>query len=212
LAARLGRRPVYGFVRTDLRVGWFRANRPGAHVFVRRDPRRQFLSVLGQAAKGTPFFLQRGLIILLHNLDSPVLAPLLDRIDVLALAQSVELHDAFKGRLDHEPTLRQLYLIFYFLRRVAGPLGEAPCDLVIDIDRMTLEPSYRGRIEAGLADLVGMDISFADCRVERYETSLDWSHGFFDRLEREVESMELAIGGYSIEGAACEGSSPGRPT
>jgi hypothetical protein len=131
---------------------------------------------------------------------------------VLALAQSVELHDVFKGRLDHGPTLHQLYLIFYFLRRAAGPLGEAQCDLVIDIDRMTLEPSYRARIETGLADLVGMDISFADCRVERYEANLDWSQGFFDRLEREVEGIEPAIAACATAGAACEGSSPGRLT
>ena len=60
LARQHGRRPVYGFVRTDLRVGWFRGHMPGKHIFVRREPRRQFLSMLRQAAKRNPYFLQRG--------------------------------------------------------------------------------------------------------------------------------------------------------
>jgi hypothetical protein len=81
LAGRMGRRPVYGFVRTDMRVEWFRSRMAGAHLFIRRDPRRQFLSMLRQAVRGNPYFLLRGVVILRHNLDAPAFAPLLAALE-----------------------------------------------------------------------------------------------------------------------------------
>lgn len=189
LAARLGRRPVYGFVRTDLRVAWFRARMPGAHIFIRRDPRRQFLSMLRQAVQGNPYFLQRGTVILRHNMDDPAFAPLLSSIALPALLESSGLRGAFRGKLVDETVLRRLYLIFYFLWLLARKLGEPQCHLVIDIDRLSLEDSYRLEIEHRLEDLVGMAISFADCRVERYDANLDWTAGQFEVLEREAETF-----------------------
>jgi len=191
LARQQGRRPVYGFVRTDLRVAWLRAHMPGKHIFVRREPRRQFLSMLRQAAKRNPYFLQRVIVILQHNMQAPVFQPLLAAIDVKRLLGSAELRDVFAGRMEHEATLRQLYLTFYFMRLLSASLGEAHCDLVIDIDRMSLEPEYRGDIERSLRDLVGMAISFGDCNVERYDANLGWSQSFFDTLEREAEQIEI---------------------
>ena len=193
LARQHGRRPVYGFVRTDLRVGWFRAHMPGKHIFVRREPRRQFLSMLRQAAKRNPYFLQRGLVILQNNMQAPAFAPLLTAIDVRRLLNSTELRDVYAGRMEHEATLRQLYLIFYFMRLLSAPLGEAYCDLTIDIDRLSLDTGYRGDIERHVRDLVGMTISFDDCAVERYDANLGWSHGFFDALEREAEQIEIRL-------------------
>jgi hypothetical protein len=194
LAARLGRRQVYGFVRTDMRVGWFRARMPGTHIFIRREPRRQFLSMLRQAVQGNPYFLQRGLVILRHNMEAPAFAPLLaglgfPAIELLALLDSSDLREAFRGKLVDETVLRRLYFIFYFMWLLARRLGEPECHLVIDIDRLSLGDSYRREIENHLGDLVGMAISFADCRVERYDENLSWSGPFFEALEREVEAL-----------------------
>jgi hypothetical protein len=188
LAARHGRRPVYGFVRTDLRVGWFRAQMPGRHIFIRREPRRQFLSSLRQAEHGNPFFLQRGLVILLRNIEAPALAPLISMIDLPKLLRWPGLPDFFQGKLSNDMPLEQLYTIFYFMRILARQIGEAHCDLVIDIDRLSLDASYRGEIESRLRDLVGMTISFADCQVERYEAKLDGNGARLDALEREIEA------------------------
>ena len=189
LAARLGRRPVYGFVRTDLRVGWFRARMPGAHIFIRREPRRQFLSMLRQAVQGNPYFLQRGVVILRHNMEAPAFAPLLAAIELPALLESSGLREAFRGKLVDETVLRRLYFIFYFMWLLARQLGEPQCHLVIDIDRLSLDDSYRREIENRLGDLVGMAISFADCRVERYDENLGWSAPQFEALERDIEAL-----------------------
>ncbi len=189
LATRLGRRPVYGFVRTDLRVGWFRARMPGTHIFIRREPRRQFLSMLRQAVQGNPYFLQRGVVILRHNMEAPAFAPLLAAIELPALLESFGLREAFRGKLVDETVLRRLYFIFYFMGLLARQLGEPQCHLAIDIDRLSLDNSYRREIENRLGDLVGMAISFADCRVERYDENLGWSAAQFEALEREIEAL-----------------------
>ncbi len=189
LATRLGRRPVYGFVRTDLRVGWFRAGMPGGHIFNRREPRRQFLSMLRQAVQGNPYFLQRGTVILRHNMEAPAFAPLLAAIELPALLESSGLREAFRGKLVDETVLRRLYFIFYFMWLLARQLGEPQCHLAIDIDRLSLEDSYRREIENRLGDLVGIAISFSDCRVERYDENLSWSALQFEALEREIEAL-----------------------
>jgi hypothetical protein len=190
LATRLGRRPVYGFVRTDLRVAWFRARMPGAHIFIRRDPRRQFLSMLRQATRGNPYFLQRGVVILRHNLDSPTFAPLLAAIELPVLRDSSNLRQAFLGKLD-QAFLRPLYIIFYYMWLLARQLGEPQCHMTIDIDRLTLDLPYRRETENQLANLVGMSISFADCQVERYDENLRWSASQFEALERQVEAFTV---------------------
>jgi hypothetical protein len=194
LAARLGRRPVYGFVRTDMRVGWFRAKMPGTHIFIRREPRRQFLSMLRQAVQGNPYFLQRGTVILHQNMEAPAFAPLLAALEfpaigLPALLDSSDLREAFRGKLVDETILRRFYFIFYFMWLLARRIGEPQCHLVIDIDRLSLDGSYRREVEDRLGGLVGMAISFADCRVERYEGSLGWSGQFFGALEREIEGL-----------------------
>jgi len=194
LARRLGRRPVYGFVRTDMRVGWFRARMPGTHIFIRREPRRQFLSMLRQAVQGNPYFLQRGLVILRHNMEAPAFAPLLSALEFPAVAlppllDSSGLREAFRGNLVDETVLRRLYFIFYFMWLLARQVGEPQCPLVIDIDCLSLDDSYRRGIENRLGDLVGTAISFADCRVERYDENLSWCGPQFEALERDIEAL-----------------------
>jgi hypothetical protein len=189
LAANRGRRPVYGFVRTDMRVAWFRAHMRGAHIFIHREPRRQFLSMLRQAVQGNPYFLQRGPVILRHNLEAPAFAPLLSAIDLSVLPDSPGLRDAFRNKRVDEKLLRSLYFIFYFMWRLARQVGEPQCHLAIDIDRLSQDDSYRGNIENRLGDLVGMVISFSDCRVERYDENLSWADCQFEALERGIESL-----------------------
>ena len=189
LAASLGKRPVYGFVRTDLRVRWFRADARGAHIFIRRDPRCQFLSMLRQAVQGNAYFLERGTVILRNNLEEPAFASLLAAIEPSQLPDSRGLRDAFRSKRADETLLRQLYSIFYFLWILARELGEPHCHLAIDIDRLSLDHSYRRAIADRLYDLVNLPISFDDCRVERYDASLDWCARQFAALEWEIETM-----------------------
>lgn len=211
-ADRFGRRPVYGCVRTDLRVGWFRANTAGTHIFVRRDPRRQFVSLLNQAKQGNSYFLLCCLVILAHNLDEPAFAPLFSVLDMPALMKSHGVRELARRRFAHDAPLRELYVIFYFMRLLARQLGEARCDLAIDVDRLSLDSSYRHETEVRVDDLTGMAISFADCQVERYEAQLRWSAAFFEELEREIETLlgaamaPFALPASGLTSAACQTS------
>jgi hypothetical protein len=60
---------------------------------------------------------------------------------------------------------------------------------------LSLDDFYRREIENRVGNLVGMDISFSDCRVERYEQNLSWSAAQFEVIEREVESLRAPIRG-----------------
>jgi hypothetical protein len=213
LALRTGRSPVYGFVRTDLRVGWFRAKMPGTHIFIRREPRRQFMSMLRQAVQGNPYFLQRGVVILRHNMEAPEFAPLLAAIELPALPDSAGLREAFRGRLVDESVLRRLYFIFYFMWLLARRLGDPQCHVVIDVDRLSLDDFYRREIESLLGNLTGMDISFSDCRVERYEENLNWSAAQFEAIEREIENLAgMSLTNFGAASTIGRARVPGSPS
>jgi hypothetical protein len=87
--------------------------------------------------------LLRGLLILSQNLGEPAFAPLFSVIDVPALLKSHGVREFAQRRVTHDAPLSELYVIFNFMRLLARQLGEARCDLVIDIDRLSLEASYR---------------------------------------------------------------------
>jgi hypothetical protein len=189
MAARRGRRPVYGFVRTDMRVGWFRTRMPGVHIFIRREPRRQFLSMLRQATQGNSYFLERGLVILQHNKEDTLFAPLLSALNSPSSLSSSALHNLLRDGSTQEASLARIYLIFYFMRLCARERGEVYCDLVIDVDRLSFDESYRRDIEIRITELTGMSISLSDCRVQRYDQTLAWSGHFFDAMEHEISAL-----------------------
>jgi hypothetical protein len=150
--------------------------------------------MLRQAVQGNPYFLQRGVVILRHNMEAPALAPLLSALEFPAvelppLLDSSGLREAFRGKLVDETLLRRLYFIFYFMWLLARQLGEPQCHLVIDIDRLSLDDSYRRELENRLGDLVGLAISFADCRAERYDENLSWSGPQFEALEQDIAAL-----------------------
>jgi hypothetical protein len=166
---------------------------PGIHIFIRREPRRQFLSMLRQATQGNTYFLERGLVILRHNKEEPQFAPLLSALTSPSTFESSGLSALLIGDLSPEASVARLYVIFYFMRLCARERGEAHCDLVIDVDRLSVEDSHRREIETRIADLVGAPISFADCRVQRYDPILDWSGHFFDSIEQDISALFPAI-------------------
>jgi hypothetical protein len=189
LAEGFGKRPVYGLVRSSLRVDWFRAHVPGSQIFIRRAGRRQFVSILRQAVKGNPYFLQRGPVILHLNRDEPAFAPLLAAFDVPAMLKSFDPSAGSGATFAWQPFLPQFYAIFHALHRLAERDGERASDLVLDIDRLSDDVAYRRAIEDQAAALTGIPVSFADCAVERYQGNLGWSSESFDELENWVEAM-----------------------
>jgi len=188
VARSVGKSPVHGLVRSSLRVGWFKARVPGVHFFVRREPRSQFLSILNQAVKGNPYFLQRGLVILNANRDDPAFAPLLAAIDLPALVKSLDPRAGTGEGFAWQPFVAQFYTIFFVLHRMAVAAGEQHADLILDIDAMSADPAQQCAVEQGIADLTGWHVSFADCRAPRYDQSLGWSAASFEALERWIST------------------------
>ena len=176
--------PVFGCVRTDLRVGWFRANLPGVHIALRRDPRRQFLSCLAQGAHGNPYFLQRGLIILENNRDDPFFAPVRRIVDLQRIGEALRQ----TASQSCEPCWSELYKISYFLHRLACAEA-AHADLILDMDRISTEGTEAQAAETAVKSLTGVNLSFADCKIKRYEPQLSWANPVFAAIEAQIDDL-----------------------
>ena len=173
-----GRAPVFGCVRTDLRLAWCRANLPGVHIALRRDPRRQFLSCLAQAVGGNPYFLERGLVILAANRDEPAFAPLRAAVDI-------KLPLRFG---DPDFSWAQLYMISYFLHRLAREQARH-ADLQIDLDGISADRDAARHAEELIERATGTAISFADCAIETYEALLARYDHVFTAIEADVHAL-----------------------
>lgn len=185
-----GKRPVFGCVRTNLRVDWFRHHLEGVHIFLLRDPRRQFISYLNQGAKGNRYFLERGWVILGNNRNDPAFAPLRGLVEVPAYEGLPGQQDAFYCKLASETEWSKLYMIFYFLHLLTMKnLHSDSFDLLIDLDRMSNDPIAMYEAERNIAELAGAELSFADCKIESYDDYLKWSAPFFSELEMKVTRL-----------------------
>jgi len=181
--------PVYGCVRTDLRLGWFRHHLAGVHIAIRRDHRRQFISYLNQAVQGNKYFLERGWVILGANRDNPVFAPLIKLFDVPAYEGPPEGRDKFYAQFSWYTEWSKLYTIFYLLHLLAmKSLNSVTMDLSIDLDDLTANPHKVPEVEEKLAVLTGATISFADCRMETYDAHREkWAA--FAQLEADITAL-----------------------
>lgn len=189
-ARSLGKTAVFGCVRTDLRLDWFRHHLDGVHIVLRRDPRRQFISFLNQAVNGNRYFLERGWIILGANRDDTAFAPLRRIIDVPAFDGPAPDRDDFYARLAWTTEWTTLYMISYFLHGLAArALETTNVDLVIDIDHLSRDPAAAVETEHKIEALTGAVLSLADCRVERYDKHLGWSAPFFATVEAQVIAL-----------------------
>jgi len=183
-ATENGLAPVFGCVRTDLRTGWFRANLPGVHIALRRNPRRQFLSCLAQGARGNPYFLQRGPVILDCNKEDPLFAPIRALVDLAPIGDHLRQPFLESGQA---PQWSELYLISYFLHRLAADEA-AQAHLILDMDQISTEPAAARRAESAIRELTGTAVSFADCRIERYADQLSRADPIFAALEATVDA------------------------
>ncbi|HLN25565.1 MAG TPA: sulfotransferase [Patescibacteria group bacterium] len=188
-AQTAGKRPVFGLARSSLRVGWFRRHCPGVHLFVLRDHRRQFLSFLSQSAKGDSSCLERLMIVLGSNLDDPAFAPLRSLIVPAPPELDLSRRQDFFARQAHSAGPASLYTISYFLHRLAMADMSEQCDLILDVDRMAADAGAAREAERRVAELTGIEISFADCQPERYDDQLANGSALFDEFEARVEGL-----------------------
>ena len=192
-ARRQGNTPVFGMVRSTHRLAWFRRHCPGVHVFVYRDPRRQFVSYLHQATRGNVYFLLRPWVILENNCGAPAVAPLCALLGCPAADAPVEERAAFWSERGRTLNLTELYILFYTLHRIAMRDVPAACDMVIDVGAMGGDPGVIARTEREIAERTGFSLSFADCRPVVGDDRMEWPAEQFAALESLVENL-LAIG------------------
>jgi len=191
--------PVFGCVRTNLRIDWFCHRLRGVHIFILRNHRRQFISYLNQAVNGNRYFLERVWVILGRNKDDPRFEPLRKLIEIPAYDGPGEDHDRFYARQAWNTPWPELYTIFYFLHLLEMKnLGVANIDLLIDLDALTAYPDKAAGIERKLTALTGAAISFSDCHIEMYQPILDGVIPSFERLECQIGAALNEIHNQSL--------------
>ena len=187
-AHHLGKRPVMGLVRSALRVGWFRKNFAGHHVFIRRDPRTQFMSCLNQVSNGSTYFIERPLVILCNNFDDPLLTPLCRWLE-LPHPGTLPDPEAYFRSLSHRTEPAKLYAISYYLHLLSERSQDGQCDAIIDIDAISQDSVLKAKTEQRMRDLTGLEVSFADCKPETYTAILGTLGEMFQPVEASMRTL-----------------------
>ena len=170
LAAKLGRRPVLGFVRSLGRVGWFRKNfTAAANIVVIRSPLGQWLSARQLALQHQhEFFDPMQLLILAQARGSAVVALEaqrlgIPRLDDHPLPAAIELARQLAAKLSPADRFR-IFASLYALSYLAA-LPQA--DLVIDMDRLSVDADYQAEVADAVRTLTGLDVEFSDAAMPR---------------------------------------------
>ena len=188
-ATGLGKMPVFGLVRSALRVGWFRKHLPGVHVFIRRDPRAQFLSCLHQVGSGSTYFLERPLVIAGHNADDPLFAPLVRWLRLPRFVNDPALPNAPYIQLTRETEPATLYAAFYYIHLLGLRSQEGNCDCIIDVDALADDPATARETAQKMEALTGIAVSFDDSRPERYSDVMGGAGTMFEPVEASIRDL-----------------------
>jgi hypothetical protein len=188
-AYRHSRIPVFGCVRTSLRLAWFQQNIPGVHIFLSRSSRGQFISYLRQAAHQNPYFIERIWVILGANRDHPAFAPLRQFISIPEFDGRPEHRDAFYAKYARQADRNELYYIFYYQHLLTMKTINENCHAFLDIDRLSRDPRSARAAEFEIESLTGLRISLSDCAVETYDARLERSAPLFAKIEEAVERL-----------------------
>jgi len=186
--ARQHRRfPVFGLVRSSLRIGWFKAEFDGFHIAVRREPRQRFLSYLKQGAKGDTYFLERDIIIVGRNRDHPALRGLLSLIDLPDFGRGRGAEKSYRLSIPRL-SVPLLYIVFSYLQKLGQIEAARYADLIVDLDQLTRDPQAARRTQSIIADKTGYEIDLSDCVLPRYDDVLDHWRDLYDELDKMVDT------------------------
>ena len=198
LAGKLGRRPALGFVRSLGRVGWFRKNfATAANIVVIRSPVGQWLSARQLALQHQhEFFDPMQLLILAQARGSAAVIEEaqrlgIPRLDDHPLRAAIELARQLAAQVS--PAVRfRMFASLYVLSYLAA-LPNA--DLVIDMDRLSVEAAYQAETARAIRQLTGLDIDFADADMpRRADPDVDLREALAD-IRTRLPGMELPHGG-----------------
>ena len=170
LAAKLGKLPVLGFVRSLGRVGWFRKNfAESTNIVVIRSPVGQWLSARQLALQHQhEFFDPMQLLIFAQARGSAAVAEEgqrlgIPRLDDHPLPAAIELARQLSGQISPAHRFR-IFASLYVLSYLAA-LPNA--DLVIDMDRLSADAGYQSETADATRQVTGLDIDFSDAAMPR---------------------------------------------
>ncbi len=170
LGGKLGKLPTLGFVRSLGRVGWFRkAFAEAANIVVIRSAVGQWLSARQLALQHQhEFFDPMQLLIFAQARGSAAVIEEaqrlgIPRLDDHPLSAAIEL--ARKMTMQITPAVRfRIFASLYVMSYLAA-LPNA--DLVIDMDRLSVEADYQAHTASEIKRLTGLEIDFADAAMPR---------------------------------------------
>jgi hypothetical protein len=185
-ASASGRTAVLGFNRTCLMVDWMARRFRALNVYVARGPEGICSSYLQQMDRGNPWFVAHWLWVLEHNTREPLLGPLTARLPLRRGLARLGPRESFYLEAARGMGPDQVYFMTVYLW-LANMLWGAPrCDLVLDMDRLHLDP-YRREAAQRLRGRSGLAVSLEGARSLRREPPIDAA------ARRRIEEEVLAV-------------------
>lgn len=195
LAAAGNRIPVLQFNRSALRIGWFKKNWPrGLHIYLYRNLRNQFLSGETQwREQGQDIFQVMDLLIAGLHRDSTYFAPLNPYIHLQAFPgrTHAEEETAYRAILPAY-SLEERYLINAYIWYTALAENALHADFLLNIDRLSAEPTYAKAFSRLLSENGINGANFANAKISRYTQTPP-----LDCIHLEDQARRLAFSRYS---------------
>jgi len=161
-------RPVLQFCRSVLRGRWLKYNFESLNIYVVRRARAQWESYL--SFRPRPYYNVVTLLIAGKNSSSPLIRPLHGTIHIPKCDEDrTRVEISRYARLAKNYSIREHYFIFYYLWLLSLLEMTQVCDLIIDIDRVSLSVEARKRVEKALRTY-SIDLDLRDCRIKRYRS------------------------------------------
>ena len=187
-AGGTGCTPVLACCRTLARAPWLKRRYGGTHIVLTREPAQQWHSgYLRKLEGGHAYFEVMPFQIIGKSQWEPARR--------LARLFGIPRYEASSFFLEHEFYFAQCggaefersYAVFYALLTISMRRALEAADLVIDIDRLSSDSSYRNEIEGQVASKTGLSVTFDDSNVARH--LLPRPPEAFRRIERSIEAF-----------------------
>ena len=214
------RRAVFGFCRSTMRTAWLMNNFDAFNIFIIRNHRNQWESY--QSFQGDPYFNTVNLMILGKNGSSIKLQPLqaffqIPYYENKVFATEYQFYKKYMSQL----TDSERYHIFFYLWLLSFIENYSACELVLNVDALSLDDSAR-QSASEMLRRSGIYLSFSDCSIRFYDnftlsdkemSSIEWTAirmiqdaSIYDQgiVETAIEYLNLSIDNRADQGAASQ--------
>jgi hypothetical protein len=195
LLANAGQKiPLLQFNRSALRVAWFKKYFPDAfHVYLLRDPRQQFNSFLALQGKWNLdiFLLMNLLTASVNRRKCPIFRDLAGRLPLFEYhAEKFWEEEVFYRNLLPSYSLNEQYHIHYCTWIAALLENLEHVDMLLNIDSLSCNESYRETISRRLLEASGEKFVFSDACCKQSEIRF-LSGAEICQLEADTQTMVL---------------------